>query len=184
MIKLKNILGENSKQTYDYGCAMVFFNATTIIKPIHNLISQSDLYISDGDNSYGKEDEHHTTLLYGLHEEVTLKAVTDIIQTYEFTNCIMHNPSLFKTDTYDVLKYEVMGDNLHSVNQSLKKLPYTTSFPKYNPHFTIAYLKPGCGNYYVNELNTLKLNKFSITPTHAVYSTADGKKHKIKIKIK
>lgn len=182
MIKLRDILKENSKQSYSYGCAMIFLDEHETINKIHDIINVDDLYVED--NSYGIEDEHHVTTLYGLHDdEVTIKEVSDIIQSYTWGTFILHNPSLFLNDKYDVLKFQVSGDNLHKVNSDLRKLPHTTSFPKYNPHATIAYLKKGLGNVYVNVINEMGLNDIKVKPTKGVYSTSDGKKHNIKLNI-
>jgi hypothetical protein len=90
---------------------------------------------------------------------------------------------LFENEKYDVLKFEVVGDNLHETNADLKKFPHTTSFPDYNPHLTIAYLKKGEGSKYVNMLNKAGLNEFWLAPQYGVYSKPNGSKTHIQIRI-
>lgn len=179
MIKLADLLKEE-KQTYDYGCAMLYFNFPEMEK-IHTLIDPVDIYTEEGDRSYGLEDEPHTTLLYGLHEGVSDQDIKNVLGKFEFGPCIIQNASTFNNEKYDVLKFDVKGDNLHEANEELKKYPYTSNFPDYHPHMTIAYLKPGTAKKYVDEL---KGQEFELTPTHAIYSKPDRDQIKLAIKVK
>ena len=163
---------------YDYNCAMLFFSFPEI-NEIHDLIDSNDLFTKP-DEDYGLEKEPNVTLLYGLHDNVTVKDVESILDNYTFSTCKAHNPSLFSNDEYDVLKFDIVGDNLSEINKELTKFPHTTDYPDYHPHMTIAYLKPGLGKKYVKKL---KGKKYWLPPKYAVYSTTDGKKHKISISI-
>jgi len=58
------------------------------------------------------------------------------------------------------------------MNKKLCKLEYTTDFPKYEPHVTLAYVKKGTGVKYKQTLKDGLDGKF--TPTKIVYSKADG----------
>jgi hypothetical protein len=177
-MKLMNIINEIKNQTYDYGCAMLYFNFPEI-EYIHNLIDPSHLYTEDL-NSYGLETEPHTTLLYGLHSDVCLDDVKGVIEKHTFHTCRVHNPSLFQNQKYDVLKFDVNGPSLHDANNDLKKFPFTSDFPDYHPHLTIAYLKPGYGNRYVRKLTNLQ---YMLKPIHGIYSESNGTKTKIDLRI-
>lgn len=181
MIKLKNLIKENSDSTYDYGCAMIYFSFPEISK-IHNMIDTNDIYTEDGDNTYGLEDEPHTTLLYGLHKEVGTNDVENITDKYTYYTCKIYNPSLFENEKYDVLKFDVSGDNLKETNSDLTKLPHTTDYPNYHPHLTIGYLKSGMGKKYVEMINK-STSEFFLAPQYVIYSKPDGSKDKINIKI-
>jgi 2'-5' RNA ligase len=87
---------------------------------------------------------------------------------------------LFENEKYDVLKFDVNGENLHACNKALKQHPHTNNFPDYHPHMTIGYLKPRMGKKYTK---MLKGQEFELIPTHAIYSEPDGTKSKIKIEI-
>ena len=63
------LISEASGNTYDYGCAMLYFDFPKMSE-IHDQIDPSDIYEDDKDKTYGLEDEPHCTLLYGLHKEV------------------------------------------------------------------------------------------------------------------
>jgi|TARA_R110000772_G_scaffold97214_2_gene196394 hypothetical protein len=182
MIKKQNTILEDKKSNYSYGCVMLFFKFPKLVN-IHNIIQPQHIYTELLDISYGLETEAHTSLLYGLHDTVSLNDVTGVLQKYNYGEYKLTNPSLFENEKFDVLKFEVSGDNLYKTNTDLKQFPYTSSYPDYQPHLTVAYLKSGMGKYYVDIINKANVTEFSLIPTHAVFSEADGTKSKIKINI-
>jgi hypothetical protein len=179
MIKLKDLIKEGSGQVYEYGCAMLYFSFPEINK-IHDAIDPKHIYIEEGDRTFGLEDEPHTTLLFGLHQEVGTKQIQEVLDKYTYSTCEIHNASLFKNEKYEVLKFDVAGNNLHESNKDLREYPHTSNFPNYHPHLTIGYLKPGCGDKYVQ---MLKGKEFWLTPQYAVYSKPDGSQETLNIKI-
>ena len=185
-MKLKNlvpkIISERSGVAYDYGCAMLYFSFDEL-NEVQSLIDENDVYIDPEDDSFGLEDEPHTTLLFGLHEEVTKEQVESVLDKFTYSTCKVFNPSIFKGEKYDVLKFDTSGDYLKETNDELKKFPHTSTHPKYHPHLTIGYITKGKGQHYVDLLNKNKFNEYWIAPQYAVYSTPSGKKHKINISI-
>lgn len=168
------------KSTYKYGCVMLELNFPDI-KQIHSKIKKEDLYKEPDNDKFGLEKETHITLLYGLHDEVSLKDISGVLDSFEFPEEIkIHNVSLFENEKYDVLKFDVDCKLLHSVNKKLCKFPYTNEYPDYQPHLTIAYLKSGKGKDYVK---LFKNKKFYLTPKKCTYSQPDGTKSKIDIEI-
>lgn len=189
MIRLTDLLKEETKPVYEYGCAMLYFNPIKDFVSFQNNIKSEDLYTADDNGGYGLETEPHCTLLYGLHEEVELKTIVEILNGITFGKCLVHNPSLFENEKFDVLKLDVTYppapqfdgvEFLHTTNKQLSKLPHTTSYPDYHPHMTIGYLKPGLGKKYVDELKR-GVSAFVLKPTHIVYSQPDGTKTNIDI---
>lgn len=180
MIKLIDLLKENSDSSYDYGCVMLYFNFPELNK-LQDSINPDDVYEEEEDKTYGLEDEPHTTLLFGLHQEVTLEDVKKILDLFEYSECTIKDVSLFKNKKYDVLKFEVEGKNLHETNTKLKEYPFTNEHKVYKPHLTIGYIKPGLGKKYVEMFKDLE---YKLIPQYAVYSHPDGTKDKINIKIK
>lgn len=174
------ILNEGSGNAYKYNCAMLYFNFPEI-DAVHEVIKEEDLYTVDDD--FGIEDEPHCTLLFGLHPEVTTKEVEKVIDKYTFYPCKAHNPSLFENDDYDVLKFDIKGDNLEDINKDLKEYPYTSDFPDYHPHLTIAYLQPGKGKKYIKILKDAEADEFRLIPTHVMYSKVGDGEIKTKDKI-
>ena len=176
MIKLVNLLKENASSTYDFGCVMLYFDFPQINK-IHDAIDPKHIYEEEGDKTFGLEDEPHTTLLYGLHPEVSDKNVKEVLNSFIYGPCAVHNPSLFKNEKYDVLKFDVKGPNLHETNEALKQYPFTSNFPDYHPHLNVGYIKPGLGQKYVNMLNkVIPKEGYVLSPQYAVYSKPDGTK--------
>lgn len=176
---IKKKMGLLVEEKHDYGCVMLFFNFPEI-KDIHKLIDDDDVYNDPDDDSFGLEDEPHTTLLYGLHKGVSDEDVKKILDKYTFESCKIFNPSLFENEKYDILKFDMKGDSLHSVNKDLKKHPYTSDYPDFHPHLTIAYLKSGTGKKYIDKLKGIK--NF-LLPKYAIYSKTDGTKVKININV-
>lgn len=174
MIKLKDLLTE---QKFDFGCVMLYYNFPLMNK-IQDMIDPKDVYTQEGDRSFGLEDEPHTTLLFGLHEEVTDEDVKNVLDQLRFGECKLYNVSKFDNPDYDVLKFDVSGPGLHTANAKLKQFPHTSNFPNYHPHATIAYLQPGTADRYIE---ALKGQEFTLTPTHAVYSKPNGDKIELPI---
>jgi len=175
---------KKKEKKFEYGCIMVFFNLPAM-EEIHELIDEEDLYTEDGPRKYGLEDEHHTTVLFGLHDEVDPDDVLDIANTVAKNHAspiILKNASLFENERYDVLKFDADAEWLNLANKVISQLfPFTTDHPEYHPHCTIGYIKKGLGKKYVNLLNG---KEFEVTPTHFVYSLPpDGEKITKKIEM-
>jgi 2'-5' RNA ligase len=184
MIKLKELLSEGK---HEFGCVMLYTQFPAEIIKLQDTILPSDLYTEEGNT--GIELEPHCTLLYGLHEGVTLEDVTKVLDKYTFSDLKAYEPSLFENEKFDVLKYDIgyptrSGAFLHKCNTDLSKYPNTQKFPNYHPHMTVAYLKPGKGQKYLEYFKKYGANEFITTPTHGVYSEANGNHTEIKIKLK
>jgi hypothetical protein len=175
-MKLMNMIKEMKTQTYDYGCLMIYYDFPQM-KFLSKMLEPNDIYTENGDD-YGIEDEPHVTLLYGFHKEVKISDLGGILKKHRFGRCEIYNPSLFKNDTYDVLKFDVNEPTLVKVNSEVSTFPHTTNYPNYHPHLTIAYIKSGFGSKYIRKLGNIK---YTLTPLYAVYSEPNGKKTKIPI---
>lgn len=177
-IYIKNYEGfllENSSSTYKYGCAMVFFDFPQM-NDIHSKIDKNDIYIEDGDKSFGLEDEPHVTLLYGIHsDEVSDDTVFSILKDdlNKLNTLELFEVSSFNNDKYDVLKLKADDNILNELNKKLRSLPHTTDYPDYNAHCTLAYLKSGASDKYIKMFNG---SKFKVKPNKIVYSKPDGSK--------
>ncbi len=182
-MKLKNLIPtkilQESGGDYDYSCAMLYFDFPEIHK-IHSIIKKDDIYIDPNDKSFGLEPETHCTLLYGLHKEVSVDDVKNVTNQFTYSTCEFLNCSIFENEKYDVLKFDVRGKNLEETNAELKKYPFTSDYPDYHAHSTIAYLKPGMGKKYVEKLEKMV---FSVIPTKVLYSEGNGNKTDIGINI-
>lgn len=184
IIKYSNyqILNEKKRgQEYDYGCVMAYMSED--IKDLYKNfydIDEDDIYNNDEDE-YGLEIEPHVTLLYGLHSDVDEDHVVNLLRVLKRFPIIFEGISLFEKDEYDVLKWDVYPEQLSIINNVLKStFKHTEDFPDYNPHSTIAYLKPGMGKKYIVDIKELIDNPIDpIFLEYYVYSMSDGGKIKI-----
>jgi len=164
---------EAKKRNLEYGCVMLY---PTIIKNWNShlsIIDNEDLYDKEG---YGLEKEPHVTVLYGLHiDETDPNIIKDVLKLFNPISVEINRISIFENEEYDVVKYEVpVIPELKQYHETIKSLfPYTSSYDKYSPHITIAYVNPGTGKKYVG-----KVKKFKIDFDKAVYSYKKPKESK------
>ena len=183
LLKNKLFESENNRK-HDYGCVMLFLDVNKKDwKTFKEMIDKDDLYVDENDDSYGFENEPHITLLYGLHEDVPLEDVEEIIDVIGEPEFELKKVSSFNNDKYSVLKFDVVGKDLHKLNAKFRKLPHTNNYPDYHPHSTIAYIKPDKIDKYIKMFNDyLKDNEFEYSIDKVVYSMVDGTKKNYKIK--
>lgn len=166
---------------YKYSCLMCLFEADWWESFNKKYIPESSLYIDPEDPSFGRELENHFTILYGLHDDVDLKQVKQILPSISEIDCKLHSISVFENEKYDVLKFDILTDMGKEINSILRQtFDYTNDFPNYHPHATIAYLKKGefpavLNNIKPNTTNILKLSKpYNILPVKYKYSFPNG----------
>jgi 2'-5' RNA ligase len=177
MIKtFENWLLEKEGDSYSYGCVMLYFKNPEMEK-LQSEIESSDIYEEDEDRTYGLEDKPHVTLLYGLHSDKIKDAdVMNLVKDTNLGNISLKNVSLFKNDNYEVLKFDADASYLHEINKQLcDNFPYSSDYPDYHPHSTIAYLKKGMGDKYVKKFENVSV---LVTPNQIVYSKPDGNRIK------
>tara|TARA_R110000796_G_scaffold162503_2_gene279287 strand:- start:4245 stop:5102 length:858 start_codon:yes stop_codon:yes gene_type:complete len=181
---LRKALLEKKGDSHDYGCAMLYFKVNKEDwDKIQSLIADEDLYEEDGDQSYGREDDPHVTILYGLHADVPDSKIEELVDEIRPTKLTLKKISIFENDKYDVVKFDIVGvseGKLIDMNAKFVKLPHTTDFPDYHPHSTIAYVKAGTGKKYIQSLSTK--DSIVVEAKDVMYSKADGSKNKYKLK--
>lgn len=158
--------------SYDYGCVMVEVPVTNW-NEITSIINKDDLYEVEGEN-YGIQDNPHLTLLYGLKPNITKEQVEQVLEKSvdgEKIEIEIENIGLFENDNFDVVKFNVKKtEQLQKLFDSLSELPNENTFPDYNPHMTIAYVKKGLGKKYT------KTYSHKVSSNDICYSMANGEK--------
>lgn len=123
----------------------------------------------------GRETEPHITVLYGL--DTTNEAqVRGLVQEAKPIEVELGEVSQFDTnEKYDVLKVDVVSDQLSELNAKLDKVLATPgkTFDEYQPHVTIAYVKKGMGQKYVGDT---RFKGQKITLDNLTFSMQDGKR--------
>ena len=166
---------------YDFSSTQVDFPSSVakrVIKWGKENISDSDIYTEE--KKYGREDEIHITIKYGLH---TAKAddVKDVLKGFKPFTIILGQVARFAPPDkeYDVVKLDVESKKLHELHKLLgEKLENTDEWSTYRPHTTFAYIKKGsCSNLSGDNIfagEEIRVN--SIT-----FSSKDGTKTEIKL---
>src|SRR5574337_696819 len=160
---------------HSYGCAMVML-PDPYARRVLELIQSIPDDLSAG---AGREDEPHVTVLYGIAAK-TGEAISALqrlaepmgplflrfgrISVFPYRENVEANPEA----AYDVLKIDVDAPQLHTLNRGIKTaLPVVSKFPTYNPHMTLAYVKPGsCDTMLGSDLlaGTVEVDKFVYSP--------------------
>jgi 2'-5' RNA ligase len=169
-------------ETYDYGCLMLNFDIKSNIWQgiTTKLIEPNDIFHGDDvDSDFGIEKEAHVTLLYGLHhDKFNILDVTPMLKKFGSFPISTSKIGAFKTDDYDVLKFDIDSEVLHQINKYLtQNFEYTSTFPDYKPHATLAYLKPGTSDKYIKKLS----EPYILPIGQYKYSAPDGTKTFFKV---
>jgi hypothetical protein len=143
-----------------------------------NVEIPEDILHNDGEDTKGREDEIHVTLLYGLLtkdpgdvQRLIPPDMSQITLRFGLITAFLDKPA------YDVLKIDIESPELLRLHYILRKgLENDNSFPTYSPHCTIAYLKKGEALKFIGNDN-FRYRTFT-TPTMSFCQT-DG--HKISI---
>ena len=151
--------------------------ANEIMKWGKDHLAPEDIYNADG--KYGREDDIHVTVLYGIHDasdteaESLLRSERPITLELGGITTFTHNPA------FDVLKIDVISPDLRRINKKLREsLEYTDKYPQYHPHVTIAYVKKD--RCQKNE-DSHDFECKRITCRDIIFSSKNGKKSTIEL---
>ena len=164
---------------YEYGCLMAQANDEDWDT---DFVSDEELYFDpeQDPDQYGKEHEPHITILFGFHsDEIDIKDIDAFVEKIPaITDIELTGISCFKNKLFDVLKYDVESETLHKLNAEVREeFPYTSDYPDYHPHMTIAYLLPGEGDKYCEKFDEPKKLE-SVTKLKYSYPSDDSKDYK------
>jgi 2'-5' RNA ligase len=128
----------------------------------------------------GREATPHITIKYGLHTN-DAEDVAKVLTGQKPVQVYFGKTSIFAGSetgaNYDVLKVEVFSPELQALNQLLsERLDHTTSHPVYKPHVTIAFLKPGQAEKYIDS-GFLDDEEFAFNSV--IFSSSEGKRTSI-----
>lgn len=161
--------------TYEYSCTKVDLPddlAEAVMKWGRDNVKDNDLYV-EGDSSKGREDDIHITVLYGIVDNKPAKTAVVIGKAKPFEVRLGLINAFKDNDKYDVLKIEVESGDIEKLHYDIaKKIKNENTFPTYNPHVTIAYVKKGSVDHLIGS-EDFKGKTFKVNTI--VFS--DGKNH-------
>ena len=143
-------------QAHDYSSTQINLpeNEAESIRTFSKVIPESEIYEDPGDPSYGREDQPHITVKYGL-DTIDPKEVEPLLADQGPITAKMGEISIFESDDYDVVKVDIESPELHALNKkitdNLKVTDTYPTYPTYTPHATIAYVKKGEGKKYIGD---------------------------------
>lgn len=149
---------------YDYSCTKINLPdvlSKSIIKWGMDNVPGNKLYVEE-DNSKGREDDIHVTVLYGITDDSPVKTAKIIGETKPFEVRLGLINAFKDKEEYDVLKIEIEAGDLEKLYYNLvKKIKNESTFPTYNPHVTIAYVKKGSMDKFIGD-ETFKGKLFKV----------------------
>jgi 2'-5' RNA ligase len=142
-------------------------------------VSDEDIYVTQSDPTFGREDEIHITILYGLHTD-NPEQLRKLLERSGPVNVTLGKIEVFTNpQNYDVVMIEAHSRELHDLNVLLKeKTAHSSRFPLYQPHVTIAYVKKGRG-WEHRGLDQWEGTQFMCH--YAVFSSRNGGKYRISL---
>lgn len=165
---------------YDYSSCHIELPkslATEIVKWGREKVNDNDIYVTHHEPNFGREDEMHITILYGIHAENS-DVIRDILEDSGPIEVELGKIDVFTNPfKFDVVMIEVNSDDLCRLNEKLQKsVKHTSKYPTYKPHVTIAYVKKGKG-WKHHGLDIWNGTQF--TSDYAIFSSKDGTKERI-----
>jgi 2'-5' RNA ligase len=151
--------------------------ASDIIDWGKSKITDNEIFVSQTDPSFGREDEMHVTLLYGIHSE-TPDQVKELLEGSPKIRVELAEVDVFTNpEKFDVVVIKVLSDDMHKLNKKLTdSVEFTNKYKDYRPHATVAYVKKGKGWKY-HGLKAWKGRKFEAN--YVIFSSKNGVKTKI-----
>jgi 2'-5' RNA ligase len=178
----KKWLLEMHNTTYEYSSVHIDVPSpldNQIIQWGKKRIKESDVFVSKEDPSFGRENEIHITILYGIHSSEP-KVVEEYFKNHGSIKVKLGKINVFpQPNKFDVVVIDVVSDQLNKLNKTLKeKVEYTNNYKQYRPHVTIAYVDKDKGQQYKGD-NRWEGVEFKCD--YVVFSSKKGIKDRIKL---
>lgn len=139
---------------------------------LQNRIKSADLA------EHGRELHPHVTVLGQVNTD-DVAAVRRALANRPGGRLRFGSIGVFSNPQHDVLQIEVDSPELRQLHDLLAaRLPNQENWPKYQPHVTLAYLKPGAGRKYL-ELNQLAGEEVDVD--RVVFRAPTGQRHYLQL---
>lgn len=180
----KTIIEEKKDRPFKKGCLMAKLEVTDKTwNSFLKRIKKDDLYVKEGDSSYGLEDEPHVTILYGFDPKYSGEEINEYLDSLslEEFGINISDVDYFNNEDFNVLKFSVSSPKLNELNQKMKdNFDYENDYPDYKAHATIAYLKKEADvDSYIEDIarasGLYSGSKPKLVVKELVFSSKDGK---------
>jgi 2'-5' RNA ligase len=127
--------------------AQIPATAATVIMDFGKRIITDDMLYLDPEEpgDYGREKEPHVTIKFGLTQSYTQEQMQEMLRGTKPFSITVRGMDVFSNPKFDVIKFNVDGEELHRLRKVFDALPNVDEHPIYHPHMTLAYVKPGLG---------------------------------------
>lgn len=163
-----------SEETFSYGCVMAPASdkvAEAVVRFCDENIKDEQLYVAFDDESFGRQEDIHVTVKYGLEDSDEL-TVRDALEGVEPFCVTLGSIKKFESEEYDVVYIEAFSDELKEINKKItNEIDCTETHNEYVPHMTVAYVLPGEAD---DLLERKDFNGLGFEVTNVDVSTPDG----------
>jgi len=141
-------------------------------------IPDNSLFKDLKNSFWGREDELHVTILYGIHSK-DHQPTLQLLENEKSIHVRLQNLHIFKEKWFDVVTISVDSYDLERLNAKLKgNVRYSNRHKIYIPHITIAYVNKG----EADRLQDVTFSKTKFIVDVAVFSSKDGSRTSLKLK--
>ena len=157
------------------------FYATLFIDELQKTIAPEDLYIDETNYYFGLESEYHVTLLSFLENDVDVKELKTYLKDISEYETQLVDVSYFPGEVRDVLKCSVESEAIAETSRAIRNnFSNAYPYPTMIYHLTVAFLKPGCAQKYLQD----HIEPVSIKPTNFLlsYYNEEGERMQIRFK--
>jgi 2'-5' RNA ligase len=161
---------KEEKVSLPKGCLMVLFDLPKWPEFVSKFIDSEDFEPQKWMEDKATYEQPHVTILYGFDPEVTLDEVKALLMPLEEINVEFKSIGHFGNENFDVVNFVCESEQLRQMRTVVETLPNEQTYPDYNIHATIAYVKPGEGAKHEGA----KFTPFTLKPSKYLFSAPDG----------
>lgn len=175
--------GNNSTDnpTRFYATLMVEYETPAFLDELQKTIAPEDLYIDETNYYFGLEMEYHVTLLPYLENDVDVKELKTYLKDISEYETQLVDVSYFPGEVRDVLKCSVESEAIAETSRAIRNnFSNAYPYPTMIYHLTVAFLKPGCAQKYLQD----HIEPVTIKPTNFLlsYYNEEGERMQIRFK--
>lgn len=163
---------------YDFSSAHVdvpHYLAEEIMQWGNESIPDHILFRDPKDPFFGRENEMHVTILYGIHSDKPRRTF-ETFRNESSVDIQLGEIDLFtRSNLFDVVFVKVHSQQICALNEKLKSnVVYSNRYESYVPHVTIAYVKKDKAWGLKGDKEFVGRN---FTANNYVFSSRNGKRH-------